>query len=1307
MTTPTPDQFAEFYEAVHGKPPFPWQSRLAERVCGGKEWPRAIALPTAAGKTACIDVAVFALACRVKTAPRRIFFVVDRRIVVDQAYLHADALAKVLKDAKSGILKTVADSLRDLAGEPDEARPMDVYALRGGMYRETAWARSPLQPTVLASTVDQVGSRLLFRGYGVSDGMKPVHAALVGNDSLILLDEAHCAKPFDQTMRAVENYRGWRSKEAEEAGEVQPPFRFVSITATPTMEIEQAEKEREAARPDDPPLIAMPQNDDLNHPVLGRRINAKKPAVLVKANKKQLLVTLHERAESLMGVDLGKDADGNDHTVQAVGVIVNRVKTARELARLLRTPPKPKKGEPTAPPRKVILLTGRMRPLDRDAILTDLAPLFSGSEEKLTGPTFVVATQCLEVGADLDFHALVTECASLDALRQRFGRLNRVADRPGAKAVIVCPEEFAEPKDEEKKQDPIYRNSLPHTWQWLLANKDGVTDDKEPWIDFGVASIKAKWDATDDDTKAKLNARALDAPVLFPAHLDCWVQTHPIPYPDPDVSLFLHGPKQTGQPDVQVVLRDDLGDDHKNWADVVALLPPSSSEAVAVPIGLFKKWIAGESLDQTDPGADIEGGTPEESDEPEPTDPRKALCWAGADGDETGVVSDQTEVKPNRTYVLRTQAAEVARLADFITDPPADYAEEAFQRSRDKAVLRLRGVTITDETSDDDAESQVVEAIAALVTDDAPNWQKRAVKELTDPKKRRVMAHPAGGVVVVGKWRLHQFDPEFLDDANSSYSPNRRRVTLAEHSRGVAERAVRFATPLGLPPDTYRAAGLYHDLGKLDPRFQKMLCGFVPKEHPLAKSGTLAQRAWESHRYPKGARHELLSAAVLAGHTSDDLLLHLIATHHGSARPFAEAVEENDAAKAPFTGEMFGLGFHHPTSGQDVAGWNAELPERFWRMVRHHGWWGSAFREAVFRLADHVQSRAEQEREEPPASAGKVKPPPFRPSAEPRLLHPLPLPGLDGSNPLAFLAALGTLTACDQLSRAAEVPDWLAGPVKLSWGANGSPHTPVLHLPAAPPSVEAFAEWLAKRLPRSVTEHPAEWVIEMLEKGNGKGVTRDFTPLRARAKSACPTDRDRLDWIIALSCEPLLDEDSPLQTVRCDYLLGNIRSLLARVSAGHLSRSLFATWDYADGLDNQSLHWEPTEDRRHAYQWHMPSGDPTRKRRGGMLGANRLAFEGWRLFPAIPNGRKPTTRGFRGIGMFDTYWTWPLWSAPLTPDAIAAILSLSILQRDPVSADDTRAAGITGVFRSQRILVGKTPNLTPATAVVGAGRADG
>ena len=36
MNLPTSDQFTEFYRAVHGFDPFPWQERVAARVCGGE-----------------------------------------------------------------------------------------------------------------------------------------------------------------------------------------------------------------------------------------------------------------------------------------------------------------------------------------------------------------------------------------------------------------------------------------------------------------------------------------------------------------------------------------------------------------------------------------------------------------------------------------------------------------------------------------------------------------------------------------------------------------------------------------------------------------------------------------------------------------------------------------------------------------------------------------------------------------------------------------------------------------------------------------------------------------------------------------------------------------------------------------------------------------------------------------------------------------------------------------------------------------------------------------------------------------------
>jgi CRISPR-associated endonuclease/helicase Cas3 len=1259
MTLPRAEQFAEFYQAAHGHEPFPWQKRLAWRVCGG-DWPRAIALPTAAGKTGCIDIAVFALACRSNNAPRRVFFVVDRRIVVDQAFEHAKGLAKKLATPTSEIEKLVANSLIEIA---QDIRPLDVYALRGGMYRETAWTRSPLQPTVIASTVDQVGSRLLFRGYGVSDSMKPIHAGLVGNDALILLDEAHCARPFDQTMQAVENYRRWSESSA--------PFRCVSMTATPTKEIQDAEQQRTRERPDAPTLIEEAQDEDRKHPVLGKRIRADKPATLVVAEKAkgkngtaELIKVLEKHAHEL----------SNEFT--CVGIIVNRVKTAREL--------KAKLGE------DAVLLTGRMRPLDRDKLFEEkLRPLLSNADGVRPPPKFVVGTQCLECGADFDFHALVTECASLDALRQRFGRLNRVAKRPTAKAVIIIRGD----QIEDTSEDPVYGISLANTWKWL---KSKANDDV---VDFGVSAVRA---ATEGVDLAPLNAPSVDAPVLFPAHLDCWVQTNPVPTPDPQPALFLHGPNTPGQPDVQLVFRDDLAFDTNQWAEIVSLCPPSSSEAVPVPISVFKKWLAAETID--DQSGDVEG----EASTPDEDEPiiRSALRWRGPEN--SRVVSQPDEVIPNEVYVLPCSAERAESLGDFPYGL-IDHAQEAFQRSRDKAFLRLPDLQIPDGTARSDAirlVNDAIEAVEATLTAESPDWLKRAVTSVKTPKNREVDLHPLGGVIVTGKRRLGQFDPTYLDDSEPADSFRGPAVKLIDHSRGVAVHAKRFAQACGLDANLYMQAGVWHDLGKLDPRFQAMLKQSSPRTavgDPLAKSArsprTKQERdqAREVHGYPSGGRHELLSAALVATKTDDDLLLHLIATHHGSGRPFAEPVVDDHAANGPFkTPKLFGETFEFPSFAQQIGAWNAELPQRFWRVVRKFGWWGAAYREAIFRLADHAQSRLEQEEKE--TAPVELKPAPFAPLAAPRLRHPVPLPGLDGSNPLAFLAAVGTLMVSDELSRSENSPAWLAGRVALSWGTPNSAHTPVLHLPAAPPSLSAFTDFLAENLSRSPDNHAAKWIIGML--------TNDDHELAKQIREKClnrsACERPCLDWVTALACESVPNGASQLQTVRRDYLLGNLRSIMQRTTAEHLRRSLLVQWDYADALDNQSLHWEPSEDRRHAYQWHMPSGDPTRKKRGGMLGANRLALEAWPLFPSFPSlaaGDRISTRGFKGNRASDTFWSWPLWRHSLSRDATASVLGLPGMHEQQIDPGAFRHFGVFAVFRLQRILVGKTPNFTTALAI--------
>lgn len=1265
MSSLTANQFSEFYQAIHGREPFPWQVRVAKRACEGN-WPTIIALPTASGKTACIDIAVFALSIQVdqnpRQAARRIFFVVDRRVVVDQACTTAEHLADKLEQAKTGILFEVATALKKI-GQTD--RPLDVYTLRGGMYRENVWIRSPLQPTVICSTVDQVGSRLLFRGYGVSDSMKPIHAGLVGNDSLILLEEAHCARPFSQTTNAITRLRQWNQPLAN--------FQLVTMSATPDEE-------------PPPEMIERDNADDQAHPVLSKRLSAKKETKLVIAEKAkgkkyrpELVKILADNARKLM-------ADG----CHAVGVIVNRVATARELATALRTPPNSKVKVTELP--EVVLLTGRMRPLDRDRQIEKLQPLLSGKSTE-TKPVFVVATQCLECGADLDLHGLVTEAASLDALRQRFGRLNRIAARENAQAVIVIRQDQVD----DSSEDPVYGDSVANTWKWLSQN---IQNNQ---IDFGINAMRAL--TTDVDLKP-LNAPTVDAPILLPAHLDTWVQTSPIPTPDPDPALFLHGQAKPGEPDVQVIFRNHLPADTQKWADWVACCPPSSSEALPVRISLFRRWLNGENM--ADDTADVEGGQlePQELDD-DTVSEQTALCWAGPDSDLTEMVN-ATQVLPNRTYVVSCTATNLAMLGDFPTLPPSDDSEQAFQVSRDRAILLFPNVKLRPDA--DDFELQIDELVASRNVDHSSDWLERAIDNLSDRRKRNVILieKPDAqseakrddqgirevSLVIVGKKRLKQFDPTFSDE-ESTYVPSRYPVTLDQHTKDVVDHAVQFAKGCGLNSklDAFIVAGRGHDVGKADPRFQAMLQNHSPRtiRFPLlAKSANGlvtpddAKRLREIHRFPNGGRHEALSVSAMLKNGSDPLALMLTQSHHGHGRPVMRTMEDLGDELAPFKAIV--LSEEYEVTPSDLAPHiaNQSVIDRFWQHVREYGWYGLAYMEAIFRLADQAASLKEQESDiskvviPDHVITSKITP------SECVKLCPLPLTGLDGSNPLAYLAALGTLNVLQQRD-----PH-----VKLSWGWNSNQQTPVIHL-AKEHSQNEILSILDELLIRTLEDHPVALTVELLE-------AKSFPPIQSVRQKLDKFSMDQricLDWYVALLSELLPDVACQLQTVRKDYLIGNLRSVMKRTEIEHLQRTLFQTWDYADALSNQSLHWEPTEDRRHAYQWYMPSGDPTRNRMGGMLGANRLGIEAWPLFASFPTGDRLATRGFKGNRANNTFFTWPIWQQPLSPNGAITLLALPELQEEKLNSNKLEQYGVHTAFRLQKILVGKTPNFTTAIAV--------
>ncbi len=912
---------------------------------------------------------------QVLTAPRRIFFVVDRRVIIDEAYERTRNLAIKLEQAREGILKRVADNLRIIArGETNDAvreRPLQAYLLRGGMYRSEAWARNPLQPLVVASTVDQVGSRLLFRAYGRGSGTWPIYAGLVANDSLILLDEAHCARPFLQTLQAIQRYQTWAHDP------LGRPFYPVVMSATPPPEITD---------------IFEDESDEKHNPEhpLGRRYRASKPAKLNVVDGAKGAQAITKLAKAL--AEAASELINEER--RAVVIFVNRVATAREVARLLRQDCG----------KRAILLTGRMRPVDKDIVVQQHLDILRSDlsvQRSLPEPYIVVATQTLEVGADLDFDALVSECASLDALRQRFGRLNRTGRAIGAKARILVRADQADIT--KNNDDPVYGMALTNTWDWLQRNKD---DNNE--IDFGIACLNEKL-PTDAELN-KLNAPSQDAPVMLPAHVDCWAQTAPTPKPSPDVAPFLHGPRDAAA-DVQVCWRADLdlttGAGRKEAIEALSLCPPGSSETLPVPLNAFKRWLAGNSKE--DDSADLEGLQTYAAldNTTAPAINAYVTRWFGAETQLEHITADPADIRPGDIIVIPVDHPHPRnQLGDLPEDAVLDAGDWAYRLNRAKSILRLHpelvdSWPVSDEIKEnarsqlndlqrrhDEDPDEIIGSLHDLLSEIAntpeSSWLSEVSGELINEfpaQKLEQACHTINDkqIIIRGRRLIPALTLEadsFSDEDDVSASGishrNGQPVRLRAHLPGVENFARRHATACGLSDELVEViarAGLLHDVGKADPRFQSLLRGGAPciAGEPLAKSAMMpkGRYARKNSKYPAGGRHELLSVRMaentpaLLPENKDmrDLILHLVASHHGYCRPFAPVVIDEQEVTAEFELRGHHLEWRGPTGLECL---DSGIADRYWQMIRRYGWWGLAWLEALLRLADWKRSEWEE-----------------------------------------------------------------------------------------------------------------------------------------------------------------------------------------------------------------------------------------------------------------------------------------------------------------------------------------------------------
>ena len=296
------------------------------------------------------------------------------------------------------------------------------------------------------------------------------------------------------------------------------------------------------------------------------------------------------------------------------------------------------------------------------------------------------------------------------------------------------------------------------------------------------------------------------------------------------------------------------------------------------------------------------------------------------------------------------------------------------------------------------------------------------------------------------------------------------------------------------------------------------------------------------------------------------------------------------------------------------------------------------------------------------------------------------LSGLDGSNPLGFLAAVGTLRT---VGLAEPEAAW-----RMKWLVRDGVWAPAM-LSDRPASADALIDLLYGRLRRKSTP---EFDFSKNLNVNPKTFRDEAVSAQQQAQLQ---DRIHADFVAAFGCEIHTTDkgksiqDTALRTMSGaghQHFLGTMKQLTQKTEKHDLHRSLFERWSYSD--DKLGMRWDPEEDRRYALRWDNPSDGGVRTVRG----ANRLAVEALPMLPTAPGERELQTTGF-SMQDRSVSFTWPIWRVAASVDVVRSLLALPELQKPEPSRVHLNARGVVEVYRNQRITVGKYRNFTHALPV--------
>lgn len=860
--------FQMAFKVLTGYEPFPWQEELYEKWFKESKIPASCNLPTGFGKTSILAVWLISLA-HGANLPRRLVYVVNRRTVVDQTTNEAIRLRK----------NAVKIGMQDLA----------ISTLRGQYADNRDWSVDPSRPAIVCGTVDMIGSRLLFSGYGLSIKSRPLHAGFLGQDTLIVHDEAHLEPAFQSLLQCID--------QEQKKGRCVDfrPLRIMELTAT-----------SRNINSDENTLYLTDR--DLRNPIIDQRFNSRKSLFLHAVDSEKQVA---ERVFKMAARYERKNA--------AVLVYVRTPDQVLTICDRLRT-----EGVDEY---RIQRLTGTMRGWERDRMIDPRkesgCPVFArflktpgpNAEENerwkiqpKQGTVYLVCTSAGEVGIDISADHMVCDLTTFESMCQRLGRVNRFGSG-NANIDVVHPRVF-----EAKEKLSLAREK---TYE-LLKNlpKRTVQRNGENGISYDASPAALTKLSQGTGLPCKIHEAFSPEPgILSPTDVlfDAWsLTTIRDKMPGrPPVAPYLHGVAEWDPPETGIAWRQEVeilsedADGKYDPADLLEDYPIKPHELLKERSNRVFAFL--QQLAQMHPNT------------------------------KTWFVDSQNAV----TALTLEDILEKREGESFLGGGTLLLPPSVGGLSRSGTLLPGAGKSETTVTYD----------VADELMDCGIPLRKRVVGEMEDPE----------GMTLVREILLDDSEDEEADPTvwrwyvRKPEVPNERgriAVVLESHSSQVKSNARQMVEKLGLPPDISKAvviAAELHDQGKSREQWQHSIGNYLFPIQIFAKSGYLHDgRRIRANPFNNISRHEFASLVDIEKNADfcdqpeemKDLIRHLIAAHHGYARPHFSLDDAYDST----------------ISSDEASGIAADIPRRFGMLQRRFGRWGLAYLESLVRAADWAAS---------------------------------------------------------------------------------------------------------------------------------------------------------------------------------------------------------------------------------------------------------------------------------------------------------------------------------------------------------------